>query len=63
MSGWYQLLFALLAAVLIWMGYRLFKHNPDMFTKEKFAKTAGVLGVLALVLIGFVALLVLLLKS
>jgi len=45
-----------------WLIYSQVRNNPLAFTKESFAKSGVTLGVLALMLIGFITLLVLLLR-
>lgn len=62
MSQWWNILFVIAAALLAWWGFRTVKNNPALFSKVNFGKTAQTLGVLALLLIGFIGLLVLLLK-
>ena len=59
---WEKLLFALLAVALIWFVVRLIKMNPSSFTWQSVNKSLFTLGILALLLIGFIALLVLMLK-
>ncbi len=61
--NWMALLFLIAAALFAWLGFRTVKNNPTMFTKESFGKTVQVLGVLALALIAFIAVLVMLLKQ
>lgn len=61
--NWMSLLYLIAAAILIWFGYRMIKNNPQMFSRENIGKSFTTVGLLALGLIGFIALLVLLLKS
>ena len=60
--NWMALLFLLLAVLLGWFGLRTICHNPDLFSKESIGKSLQTLGVLALALIAFIALLVMILK-
>ncbi len=62
MSTWSQILWALIAASLIWFLYRGIKANPGAFSRQNLSRSLFTLGVLALILIGFIALLVVLLK-
>ena len=58
-----MVLSAIACAFLIWMLYRSIKHNPEAFTVDKFSKSLGTMGVLALVLMGVIALVIMGLKS
>lgn len=60
---WDQVLFMVLAGVLLLMVYRSYKHNPQSFSMENIGKSLNVLGILALALILFVWLLVIMLKG
>ncbi|OGT43498.1 MAG: hypothetical protein A3F13_00145 [Gammaproteobacteria bacterium RIFCSPHIGHO2_12_FULL_40_19] len=62
MSTWMELLYIAGAALAAWFAYRIIRNNPEMFSKENLGKSFFTMGVLALMLIGFVALLVFLLK-
>lgn len=54
----------LVAALFIgWMTYRFIKGNPGALSKENVSKSLTTLGVLALLLIGFIALLVVFVRS
>lgn len=57
-----KILLLLLIAFIGWLIYSTIKHNPQAFSKENLNKSFYLLGWLALGLIGFVALLVFLLK-
>ena len=61
--NWSAVLFVVVAALLCWWTYRVVRTQKGAFTKENFSKTMGTLGVLALILIGFIALCVLLLRQ
>ena len=59
----WPVLFYMLGMLLAgWLVYRQVRSNPLIFSKENFAKSGVTLGVLALMLIAFIALLVLLLR-
>ena len=62
MSIWMQLLFLAATGLCIWLGYRFVRQSPGSFSKENLGKSFYVMGILALGLIGFIALLVFLLK-
>ncbi len=58
-----QISLAAICLFIIWRIYGTMKTNPQLFSKENLTKSFTTAGVLALILIGFVATLVLLLKS
>lgn len=62
MSQWMILLYVILAAILVWFGIRMIRGNPPLFSKENISKSFFSIGILTLLLIGFIALLVMLLK-
>ena len=62
MESVYQLLGLLGAGLIIWVLYRNIKGRPDQFNRENLSKSFYSMGVLGVILIGFVALLVLLLR-
>lgn len=55
---WEKLLFVLLAVVLIWWMIGYVRHNPGSLSMNNVNKSLTTLGILALILIGFIALLV-----
>jgi hypothetical protein len=59
MDTLYQVLALIGAALVVWVTYRAIKGRPEMFTRDNLRKSFFSLGVLAIVLIMFVALLVL----
>ena len=63
METFYQLLAVVGAGLIIWWLYRTIKARPDQFSKDKITKSFSTLGILSLVLIGFIALLVLFVRS
>jgi len=60
METLYQLLGIVAAIAIIWVVYRQIKGRPDQFSRANIMKSFSSMGMLALLLIGFVALLVLL---
>lgn len=58
METLYQLLGLIGAAMIVWVIYRSIKGRPEQFSRENLTKSFSTMGILALVLIGFVALLV-----
>lgn len=57
-----QILIALLCLFFVWRIYKVLKQNPELLSRENMNKSLTSMGFLAIILIGFVALLVLLLK-
>jgi len=57
-----QLLAVLAIGFIVWLLYRAIRNQPDAFSKENMGKSLGTLGVLALILIGFIGLFVIILK-
>ncbi len=62
MENLYQILGLLAAALIVWVLYRSIKGRPEQFSRENLTKSFSSMGVLALLLIGFVALLILMLR-
>ena len=63
MSTFSQMMALIMAGIAVFFLYRIIKNQPHLFTKEKFTQTLGTMGVLALVLIGFVAFLVMIVNQ
>ena len=63
METLYQVLGLAGAGLIVWVIYRSVKGRPEQFSQKNLMKSFSSMGVLALMLIGFVALLVLLLRS
>ncbi|HHW4981661.1 TPA: hypothetical protein ACU0X8_001201, partial [Legionella anisa] len=61
METLYQILGLMGAGLIMFILYRAIKGRPEQFSKENLNKSFFTMGVLALVLIGFIALLVLIL--
>ena len=60
MNTLYQILGLVGAALIVWVIYRSIKGQPEQFSKENLSKSFSSMGILALLLIGFVGVLVLL---
>ncbi len=58
METLYQVLGIVGAALIVWLIYSNIKNRPDLFSRENISKSFSSMGVLALLLIGFVALLI-----
>lgn len=56
------ILLSALSIFLLWRLYRVFKENPSLLSKENLSKSFSTMGVIALLLIGFVATLVMLIR-
>lgn len=63
METFYQLLALLGAGLIVWFMYRTVKNRPDMFSRDSLGKSFSTLGVLALILIVFIAILALILRN
>ncbi|QMT58711.1 MULTISPECIES: hypothetical protein [unclassified Legionella] len=63
METLYQILGLIGAGMIVFILYRTIKGRPEQFSKENLNKSFYTMGVLALVLIGFIALLVLILRN
>jgi threonine/homoserine/homoserine lactone efflux protein len=63
MESLYQLLALLGAGLIVWVAYRTIKGRPELFSREKLGKSSTSLGILAIVLIMFVALLILMVRQ
>lgn len=62
METFYQIMGLIAAGLVIFILYRTIKGRPDLFNKENLSKSFSTMGILGIVLIGFVALLVLMLR-
>jgi len=63
MQSLYQVLGLLAAALIVWVLYRNIKGRPEQFKRENMTKSFSSMGILALLLIAFVALLVLMVRN
>jgi hypothetical protein len=59
----YELLGFVGAGLILFILYRSIRGNPGQFSRENLSKSFFTMGVLALILIGFIALLVIGLRS
>lgn len=58
------MLFALaIGALLIWLLFRHYRDDPNFFSKENLVKSLGSMGLLALILIAFIAVCIVLLRQ
>ncbi|CEK12184.1 hypothetical protein [Legionella hackeliae] len=62
METLYQILGIVGAGLIVWILYRTIKGRPELFTRESFSKSFATMGLLALILIGFIAFLVFMLR-
>ncbi|MCS5708920.1 hypothetical protein CC99x_008405 [Candidatus Berkiella cookevillensis] len=58
-----QVLIAAMCLFIVWRIYKVLKANPELLSKENMSKSFTTMGVLALILIGGIALMVMLLKA
>ena len=63
METFYQILVLIGAGLIIFIVYRAIKGNPMQFSAANLNKSALTMGVLAIILIGFIAFLVLMLRN
>ena len=62
METLYKILGFIGAGLIIWVLYTNIKGRPELFSRENLSKSFSSMGILALVLIGFIALLVFMLR-
>ena len=62
METLFQILAIMGAGFIVWILYRSVKNRPELFNKENMNKSLSSMGILALILIAFVAFLVLMLR-
>ena len=58
-----QILIAGMCLFIVWRIYKVLKANPELLSKENMSKSFTTMGVLALILIGGIAMMVMLLKA
>lgn len=58
METLYQILGLVGALMIVWVIYRNIKGRPEQFSRENLTKSFSTMGVLALLLIGFVGVLI-----
>lgn len=59
----YQGLGLMAAGLIAWLLYRYVRHHPEQLSRENLSKSFSSMGILALLLIGFVTLLVLIVRA
>jgi flagellar biogenesis protein FliO len=62
MQSLYQILGLLAAGMIVFLLYRTIKGRPEMFSGENLSKSFSTMGVLALILIVFIAFLIMMLR-
>ena len=62
METLYQILGLIGAGLIVWLLYRSIKGRPEQFSRENLGKSFSTMGLLALLLIGFIFLLVMILR-
>lgn len=63
METLYQILGLMAAGLIVWLLYRMIKGKPEMFSSANMSKSFSTMGILALILIVFVAFLVFMLRN
>lgn len=63
MNTFIQISLIFLSLFFMWRIYKIIKHNPEVVSRENITKSFGTMGVLSLILIGFVAMMVLMLRG
>lgn len=58
-----QILLILGAGLVVWFLVRTIRSNPAVFSKEMFSKSFYTMGILAIVLIAFIAVCIFILRS
>ena len=56
MSGWAVFGYMLMACVMGYFIYRLYQSRPDMFSRKNIEKSFFSLGILAIIILGIIAL-------
>ena len=62
MEMFLQISVAILCLFIVWRIYKQLKQNPGLFSRQAISQSLTTMGVLALILIGGVAMMILLLK-
>jgi hypothetical protein len=63
MQTLYEILGFIGAGLILFILYQFIKGNPNQFSKENLNKSFFIMGILALILIGFIALMVFMLRA
>lgn len=62
MDTFLKIIVAAICAFLVWRIYGVLKSNPDLLSKENLSKGWATMGLLALILIGFVLIMIMSLR-
>lgn len=57
-----QISVAIICLFFVWRIYKVLKANPQLLSRENLTKSFSTMGILALILIGFMAMLVMMLR-
>ncbi len=63
METFWQILALVGAGLLIWYMIRTIRSQPEVFSKQMFSKSFYTMGILAVILIAFIALCIFILRS
>ncbi len=63
MENFYQVLWLVAVAFIVWALYRYVKGHPELFSRENMSKSFSSMGILALLLMVFVAFLVYIVRN
>lgn len=63
METFYQILGLVGAGFVVWLLYRMIRTRPEQFSRENLSKSSSTMGVLAIVLIVFVAFLIVMVRQ
>jgi len=61
--GWQQIILIFIVIFFIWVLYKGIKSNKNAFSKESIGKSFSTMGVIALLLIAFIAFCIFLLRA
>lgn len=63
MNQWWFLVYILGAGLMAWAAVRMVKGNPEAFSRGNMSKSITTVGILTLLLIGFIAICIIFLKQ
>lgn len=63
MGAWGEIFYVMIAAFMGYMLYRSMKNNPELYSSENMNKSASTMGLLALVLIVFVGVCIVIIRT
>lgn len=63
MATWQKVLYAIIMLGICWLLYRQVKANPEWLSRANLSKSSRVMAILGLILIAFIALCVMFLRS